>query len=424
MKRRAHNLRHRLVAAFLLSALLVALLFSLFNFVFLYSVEDVAFEHLLEEEAVHQRQHWQQHGELTAPMREYVTVHASAAGFPAEVRQTLIHEPARREFSGGDDRHYHLATFQPAPGQPQVYLLAEVSEYLLVRPIRNRMLVFYAFSALAVLLIAGIISYLLGRRATAPLTQLVAVLDNIKPDARPPAFAADFPDNEIGQLATALEQALARIAAFIEREQHFTRDASHELRTPVAVIRSSAELLENQQLPDHARDQVQQIHAAALQMEQLVSTLLALAREAPVAAHSPVMLLPILEKSIVQHAHLLRDKDVQLNIQISETATVAVPAPVLSILLNNLVANAFQYTASGVIRIAWQNRTLEICDSGPGVEDHVVERLGEPLLKGRASTGFGLGLSIVKRLCDRFDVALCLGRREDGGTRAEVTFPK
>lgn len=423
MKRRAHKLRHRIVAAFLLSALLIALLFSLFNFVFLYSVEDVAFAHLLEEEALHQRQHWQQHGELAAPLREYVTVHASPAGFPAAVRNTLIDEPARREFFGDDGRHYHLATFQAAPGQPQVYLLAEVSEYLLVRPIRNRMLVFYAFSALAVLLIAGIIGYALARGATAPLTQLVEVMHDIKPDSRPQAFAAGFPDNEIGQLAAALEQALARIAAFVEREQNFTRDASHELRTPVAVVRSSTELLERQQLPDHAREQVQQIRAAALQMEQIVSTLLALAREAPVMAYSPVKLLPVLEKTIVQHAHLLRDKDVQLDIQVSETATVAVPAPVLSILLNNLVANAFHYTETGVIRIAWQNSTLEICDSGPGVEDHVVERLGEPLLKGKASTGFGLGLSIVKRLCDRFDVALCLGRSEDGGTRAEARFP-
>ena len=66
---------------------------------------------------------------------------------------------------------------------------------------------------------------------------------------------------------------------------------------------------------------------------------------------------------------------------------------------------------------------LEIRDSGPGIEEDIVQRLGEPLVKGSASTGFGLGLSIVKRLCNRFDVVLSIGPLKNGGTRAEVRFP-
>jgi signal transduction histidine kinase len=299
-----------------------------------------------------------------------------------------------------------------------------VSGLLLVRPVRNRMLAFYALVALGVLSIAGLIGYLLARRATAPLTQLVQVLDTVEPDIRPAPFATSFPDNEIGRLATALEMALARVAAFVEREQHFTRDASHELRTPVAIIHSSAELLERQQLSEGARTQLQQIRAAALQMEQIIATLLALAREMPQSAQAPVMLLPVLERAIVHHASLLRGKDVQLDIQVPATAAVALPAPVLSILLNNLLANAFQYTGAGVIGIAWTGDALEIRDSGPGIEADIVARLGEPLLKGTASTGFGLGLSIVKRLCDRFGAVLTIQPLENGGTRAEVRFAK
>jgi signal transduction histidine kinase len=433
MSNHAHSLRHRIAAAFLLSATLIALLFSLFNFVFLYAVEDRAFAHMLDEEAAHQRQHWQRHGEFTAPLRDYVALHRSPDSFPAAVKEPLIEEPNRREFFGDDGKHYHLAALKFQPGQAQAYLLAEVSAYLLVRPIRNRMLVFYAISALIVLSIAGLIGYLLAGRATAPLTRLVQMLDEVEPDTRPAPFATAFagtafagkafPDNEIGKLATALEQAFARGAAFLEREQNFTRDASHELRTPIAIIHSAAELLAMQQLPEAGREQLQQIRAAAIQMEQIVNTLLALAREAPKTAQPPVMLLPILEKAIVQHANLLRDKDVQLDVQIPARATVALPAPVLSILLNNLIANAFQYTPSGVIGIGWQDRALEIHDSGPGIEDDIVERLGEPLVKGSASTGFGLGLSIVKRLCDRFDLVLSISPHKNGGTRAEVRFP-
>lgn len=423
MGNRAHSLRNRIAAAFLLSATLIALLFSLFNFVFLYAVEDTMFAHLLDEEAVHQREHWQRHGEFTTPLREYVALHPSSGSLPATVREPLLEEPDRREFYGDGGQHYHLAVLEPGPGQPDAYLLAEVSEYLLVRPIRNRMLAFYAVSALAVLSIAGLIGYLLARRATAPLTRLVQVLDDVEPDHRPAPFAAAFPDNEIGRLAKSLEQALARVAAFVEREQHFSRDASHELRTPVAIIHGSTELLARQSLPEAAREQLQQIRSAALQMEQIISTLLALARESSATAHPPIRLLPILEKAIVQHAKLLRGKDVQVDVQVPASASVAVPAPVLSILLNNLVANAFHYTQTGVIGMAWHDNALAIRDTGPGIEEDIVERLGEPLVKGHASTGFGLGLSIAKRLCDRFDIALGIAPIEGGGTRAEMRFP-
>lgn len=423
MGNRAHSLCNRIAATFLLSATLIALLFSLFNFVFLYGVEDTMFAHMLDEEAVHQREHWRRNGGFTTPLREYVALHPSPDSLPATVREPLLEEPDRREFSGDDGKHYHLAVLELEPGQPEAYLLAEVSEYLLVRPIRNRMLAFYAVSALAVLSIAGLIGYLLARRATAPLTRLVQVLDDVEPDHRPAPFAAAFPDNEIGRLAKSLEQALARVAAFVEREQHFSRDASHELRTPVAIIHSSTELLARQPLPETAREHLQQIHSAALQMDQIISTLLALARESSATAHPPIMLLPILEKAIVQHAKLLRGKDVQLDVQVPASASVALPAPVLSILLNNLVANAFHYTETGVIGIGWHDNKLEIRDTGPGIEEDIVGRLGEPLVKGNASTGFGLGLSIAKRLCDRFDVALSIGPVDDGGTRAEVRFP-
>lgn len=420
---RPHSLRNRIAVAFVLSAGLVALLFSLFNFAFLYSVEDQAFARMLDEEAVHQREHWGRHGEFTTPLRGYVELHRSPRSLPAEVRERLLAEPERREFAGDQGRHYHLTVLESARGQPRAYLLAEVSEYLLVRPIRNRMLAFYAASALAVLSIAGLIGYLLARRATAPLTRLVEVLDHVEPDQPPVPFAPAFPDNEIGRLASSLEQALARVAAFVEREQSFSRDASHELRTPVAIIQGSTELLARQRLPEAAREQLQQIRSAALQMEQIIDTLLALARETSAAAHAPVMLLPILEKTIVQHAKLLRGKDVQVDVQVDANASVALPAPVLSILLNNLVANAFHYTENGIIGISWHGNALEVRDTGPGIEQEIVERLGEPLVKGAASTGFGLGLSIAKRLCDRYGVVLSIGAIEHGGTRAEARFP-
>jgi len=418
-----HGLRNRVVVAFLLSALFIAVLFGFFNLMFIYSVEDTAFIHLLDDEAAHQREHWQQHERLTTPLRDYVAIYTSPEQFPSDVRQPFRDEPKRREFFGDEGRHYHLKILQPASGQPAVYLLAEVSDYLLVRPIRNRMLAFYALSALIVLLFAGLIGYALARHATAPLTRLVELLGDIRPEQAAASFARSFPNNEIGMLAQALEAALQRIAAFVEREQHFTRDASHELRTPITVIRSAAELMARQVLPVATQPQLQQIQSACLQMEQTIDALMSLAREQAPGAVTPIALLPVLEKAIVQHAHLLNEKNVQLDVQVPDSAKVPLPAPVLSILLNNLIANAFHYTKEGRIQIVFRDNALIICDSGPGIDEQLVARLYEPLVKGKDSTGFGLGLSIVKRLCHRFAVGLEIDTQPGHGTRAEVRFP-
>jgi signal transduction histidine kinase len=274
--------------------------------------------------------------------------------------------------------------------------------------------------ALAMAALTAGFGYWLARRATAPLERLAALVAQAEPGQLPRAFAHAFPDNEIGALAKGLEQAMDRIAEFIEREQHFTRDASHELRTPLAVVSGAARLLASGPLATQQATQVQRIAAASEAMSQSVDTLLALAREdlGQAAKAEPVLLLPLVESTVVQHAHLLDGKTVEVIVDVGGQDSAVCRRAALSILLSNLVSNAFAHTMAGQIRISMEQGCLVVADSGPGIEAHL-HRAGA---RGGSSQGFGLGLSIVHRLAARSSIGLEIVSEAGAGTRAILRF--
>lgn len=239
----------------------------------------------------------------------------------------------------------------------------------------------------------------------------------------PRGFASEFPDNEIGAVAARLEQAMARIGAFIDREQRFTQDASHELRTPVAVIDGAARLLAAQPLSPAAEGQVRRIAAASAHMAQSVDALLALAREQlGHTAREPVALLALAERIVVRHAHLLDGKAVEVKVDVDERAVAACHAAALEIVLSNLVSNAFAHTGAGTVCISGDADGVEVSDSGPGIGAELQGQLYEAGVKGEGSAGMGLGLSIAQRLAARCGFALSIDSEAGAGTRARLRF--
>ena len=422
MKRAAHSLRTRMVAALGLFALVTALVFSAFCVIFVYTVEDNFFDRMLLQEAEHQRAAWRAGDRQAAPLRPFVSVHAGASSFPADLGRAAAASAPAGEYAGAGGRHYHVRVVKMDDGSVR-YLVAEVSGELVVRPRLPSILAFLGLSTLVLLVLALGFGYWLARRATEPLTRLTGVVAGAAPGQLPHDFAHRFPDNEIGLLARSLDQALGRIAGFIEREQHFTRDASHELRTPLTVIDGAAQLLAAQPLAPQGAAQVARIRSAATHMAQSVDTLLALAREELDAAPAqPVAVLALVEKAVVQCAHLLEGKQVEVAVQVDAGCTVATHPAALAILLANLVGNAFVHTQRGQVRIAFEDGALVVADSGPGIAPALEGRLFQAGVKGEGSAGFGLGLSIASRLAARCGIRLEIGNAAGGGTRAVLHF--
>ena len=408
MIRPAWTLQRRLMLAFAGFSLLVVTLFGLYAVVFMYAVEDAFFGTMLKQEAAVQLQRHADSGEWATPHQPWMRVHADTTSFPPELRALHESEPQRHEFPGSDGRHYHLMALQPVGGAAPAWLVAEVSDQLVVRPMRDQVFVLLAGSAVAMLVLALLVGYWLARRTTQPLSRLASLVDDMAPNQLPRNFSNAFRDDEVGMLARRVEALSRRIEDFIAREQEFTRDASHELRTPLAVVRSAAErLMSEPGLSPAGRQHVSHVQQSTMWLEQTVKTFLALAREEvspqPAAA---TLVLPVLERVIVEQAILLEEKPVTVEVLVPPTLHVALPAPILHILLSNLVGNAFAHTSAGSVKIDVQENRLLIINNADGNDPAGRWESNQAFSKREDSDGLGLGLNIVRRLCNRYGIEL------------------
>ena len=409
------SLRQRIVIAFSGCAGLTALLFGLSNFLFVYHVEDRFFADLLQTEASYVTQQLAA-DEPPSPRMTFIRYYPTLSTLPANIANTLRQAPKRREFAADNGAHFHLLPLQ------QGYLLAEVSEHLIVRNIRPTMLTFLVSLLGAAILFSAILAYLLARRVLKPLQQLTSITDNAAENGLAGNFADGFVADEIGRLAMALEQAWGRINAFVGREQQFTRDVSHELRTPVTISQGALTLLNHSDLSPQQAELVNRLNLAQQQIEQSLDTLLELAREQqPVPGKS--LLLNMVEQSILQQQHLLNGKTVTVKLAIAADTKVAISNAPLLILLNNLLGNAFHNTHEGQISICYQQGILRVQDSGPGIDNTVQNRIFEAGVKGPASKGMGIGLSLVRRLCEKWQLD-CSISSDESGTCVRLTFPQ
>jgi signal transduction histidine kinase len=134
----------------------------------------------------------------------------------------------------------------------------------------------------------------------------------------------------------------------------------------------------------------------------------------------PIKILPLIEQSIIDQNHLINKKPIQVEVNDNCNVEVYAQSGMLKVLLDNLIGNAFQYTQQGKVVIEMQDKTLIVADTGPGIEANLSGNITEPAVKGSQSTGYGFGLSIVKRLCEHQGWLLTLSSEQ--GTKISITL--
>lgn len=388
---RVRTLRRRVVVALCAVTASVCVLFGALSFVFVYVVEDEFFAALLANEAAHVER------EGDPPRLPFVTLHHHWHDVPAEVRAGGT--PGAREVAGRDGRHYHLRRVVLRDGE--AWLVAEVSALLVVRRMRPTLLTILIPAMAGVLLASSLVAALVARRSVRQLTTLVDAVQQNR------VSAANVTDHEVRVLATALEDALARVHALLQREKAFVGDVSHELRTPVAVIRGAAELLERRELDPTAAAQVRRIRDAARSSEEIIELLLALAREE--TAHeerTAIPLLALVEKLVLRHRELLGRPDASIAIDVAPQTRIVAPRTAVEVVLSNLIANALRH-GGGAIAITGDEASIAVRDGGRGLEGDGSRR--------------GIGLNLVRRLCDVCRFALAIDSSEKG-TVATIHF--
>ncbi len=268
----------------------------------------------------------------------------------------------------------------------------------------------------------------LSARVIRPVTDLARRLRGFREGRRREPLAPHFANDEVGELAEALDDYAARLTHVVERDREFNSDVSHELRTPLAVISSTTELLQTSpDLTDKLRERLARIERASRQANELIEALLLLSRterSGPMDGETSAV-EPVVRDVVESQVPQLRGKQVTVQVDVAEPLAVQAPASVLSVALTNLIGNAIKYTDHGVVTIRIGDGRVVVSDTGNGIADEDVSRLFERGVRGKGAggSGGGLGLAIVLRLCDLYGWRVSLQpRTEVHGTIAVLDF--
>ena len=274
-------------------------------------------------------------------------------------------------------------------------------------------------------LLSLLIGWWSASRVMSPVSELANRLGRSGGSTKPEPLAPHFPDDEVGELAKALDDYASRLTEVVQRDREFNADVSHELRTPLAVIKGAVELLLSRPEIDsktHAR--LLRIQRAEQQCTDLISALLLLSRNE--RGHGNTDVAKVAEQLLDANRLQIGAKPLALRLQ-GEAGQVVVDAPeaAVNVALGNLIGNAVKYTQEGEVVVRLLDEAVQVIDSGPGLSAEDAAKLFERGYRGthaEHSQGGGIGLSIVRRLCVLYGWHVRVVPGEARGVVATLTF--
>ncbi|GAB2565027.1 HAMP domain-containing histidine kinase [Dyella jejuensis] len=327
--------------------------------------------------------------------------------------------------AGGHPRHYKLAV------RRKDGIIGFIRYDISREDLGKRQLI---TSLVAAVILFSLLSLAIGlwlsRKVLKPVSELATRLRDFRKTGRAEPLAPHFADDEVGELAQALDEYSTRLTAMVERDREFNSDVSHELRTPLAVIASTTELLQGSpDLTDKLRERLKRIERASRQATELIEALLLLSRaerRGPTRGETTDV-AKVAADVIESQRPQLRDKPVDIELLRGDSVSVNAPASVLSVALTNLIGNAIKYTLEGRVSVQVEHGRIEVIDTGPGIKPEDAERLFQRGVRGEGAggSGAGLGLAIVRRLCELYGWDVSIRPRTDAnGAIACIVFDR
>lgn len=290
----------------------------------------------------------------------------------------------------------------------------------------------------ALVILASLTGYWLSGRALSPVKEIIRTTRGIGVQDLAGRLTVPEPQDELRSLSETLNEMLARIEASVKRITQFTADASHDLRTPLAVIRSSAELaLRRSRTEEEYRETLSRILAASEETSHLIENLLTLARAdagAEGLVFARIDLLVQVQKAVAEARILAAAKDIQIIQEpLAGPLWVSADERALQRLFLILLENAVKYTPKGgLINIhlsSGQGRaTVEIRDSGIGISEkdlpHIFERFYRAdQARSREPGGSGLGLAIAGWIVEKHGGTIEVHSTQGNGSVFLLHFP-
>lgn len=315
-------------------------------------------------------------------------------------------------------------------------ILIQVAETLNKRHIlANEMLLGMLLRELVLIVLVGVLIWYGVERGLKPLAALQQEIRNRSHRDLSPLPEQNVP-GEVRSLIHAMNDLLARLSKALSVQQRFIADAAHQLRTPLAGLKTQTELALRQEDPDDVRHTLQHLNTATGQTTHLVNQLLSLARAEPGAGRAqtlqPLDLSELTRDATTEWVPRAIERNIDLGLDATPVAAnIEGDALLIKELLGNLLDNAIRYTQPGgqvTVRVATERDKvlLSVEDNGPGIpaaeRERVFERFHRVL--GTGAEGCGLGLAIVREIAQSHNAETRLGPGAGGtGTLVTVVFP-
>lgn len=284
------------------------------------------------------------------------------------------------------------------------------------------------------ILLSTLGGYWIAKRAFRPLEEIIATADSIN-EAADLSARIETPtgNNEFTRLAKTFDRMFERLEASFEAEKQFTADASHELRTPISVIKGACEYgMKYDETPEERQETITMIHRQAEKMSTLVSELLSMTRldQGTERANFTEADLSALIKSICQEQ---TGECYILHCDIEENIIASIDVSLISRLLQNLLDNAVKYgRPNGGIWVSLCKKEgeiqLSVKDDGMGIPAEHREKIWQRFYQADPSrsgdNGAGLGLSMVKKIAEIHGGYMSLESEEGKGSTFTLHLPE
>jgi len=287
-----------------------------------------------------------------------------------------------------------------------------------------------------VLIVQFIASSLAASRAIQPVHQLIKTASHISDSNIETRLTLPKRKDELYNLTQTINELLARIEKSMHQQKQFTSDASHEIRTPLTAIRGTLEvLIRKQREPKVYEEKVTDIIQQVDRMNSLLDQLLQLARiesGVAVAKKETIYLHTIADSFMSEWNEIAAANKINIHIAIDKEVTVTADKFFIELIIDNLMSNAIKYgNEHGNVFLVWDStlKILYVKDDGIGISSHDLPFIFNRFYRADESRssiikGNGLGLSIVKKLCDLQNIRLVVDSKPNQGSTFTLQFPE